>query len=74
MSVLLDDGFGNFLIGLFIEFGGVKDEFGYIGLCKKILEDEELVIYSYAGENWSDGGKSKCVSASRKCRQEKEIY
>lgn len=32
---------------------------GYIGLCKKILEDEQVVIYSYAGENWNDGGKSK---------------
>lgn len=32
---------------------------GYAGLCKKELEDDELVIYSYSGENWNDGGKSK---------------
>lgn len=32
---------------------------GYTGNCKLIAEDESLVIYSYAGENWNDGGKSK---------------
>ena len=32
---------------------------GYTGMCKKELEDDELVIYSYSGENWNDNGKSK---------------
>lgn len=32
---------------------------GYTGMCKKELEDDEIVIYSYSGENWNDGGKSK---------------
>ncbi len=32
---------------------------GYTGMCKKVAEDECLVIYSYAGENWNDGVKSK---------------
>jgi len=32
---------------------------GYTGICKKVAEDDHLVIYSYAGENWNDGGKSK---------------
>lgn len=32
---------------------------GYTGMCKKELEDDEVVIYSYSGENWNDGGKSK---------------
>lgn len=32
---------------------------GYTGMCKKELEDDEIVIYSYAGENWNDDGKSK---------------
>ena len=32
---------------------------GYKGICKLITEDESLVIYSYAGENWNDGEKSK---------------
>ena len=32
---------------------------GYIGICKKVAEDDHIVIYSYAGENWNDGGKSK---------------
>lgn len=32
---------------------------GYTGMCKKELEDDEMVIYSYSGENWNDGGKSK---------------
>ena len=32
---------------------------GYTGICKKVAEDDYIVIYSYAGENWNDGGKSK---------------
>ena len=32
---------------------------GYIGICKKVAEDDSIVIYSYAGENWNDDGKSK---------------
>ena len=32
---------------------------GYTGICKKVAEDNYIVIYSYAGENWNDGGKSK---------------
>lgn len=32
---------------------------GYTGICKKVAEDDSIVIYSYAGENWNDGGKSK---------------
>jgi len=32
---------------------------GYTGMCKKELEDDELVIYSYSGENWNDSEKSK---------------
>ena len=32
---------------------------GYVGKCNKISEDEKIVIYSYAGENWNDNGKSK---------------
>ena len=32
---------------------------GYIGICKKVAEDDSVVIYSYAGENWNDDGKSK---------------
>jgi len=32
---------------------------GYTGMCKKELEDDEIVIYSYSGENWNDDGKSK---------------
>ena len=27
---------------------------GYTGLCKKGLEDENIVIYTYGGENWND--------------------
>ena len=26
---------------------------------KKVAEDDSIVIYSYAGENWNDDGKSK---------------
>ena len=29
--------------------------------CKKELEDDEIVVYSYSGENWNDGGKSKSL-------------
>ena len=32
---------------------------GYTRMCKKELDDDEIVIYSYSGENWNDGGKSK---------------
>ena len=32
---------------------------GYTGRCKLLMEDESLVVYSYAGENWNDNGKSK---------------
>ena len=32
---------------------------GYVGMCRKVAEDDRMVIYSYAGENWNDGGKSK---------------
>lgn len=32
---------------------------GYIGICRKVAEDDYIVIYSYTGENWNDGGKSK---------------
>lgn len=32
---------------------------GYTEICKKVAEDDSIVIYSYAGENWNDGGKSK---------------
>lgn len=32
---------------------------GYIGICRKVAEDDYIVMYSYAGENWNDGGKSK---------------
>ena len=32
---------------------------GYTGICHKVAEDEHIVIYTYAGENWNDGGKSK---------------
>lgn len=32
---------------------------GYTGICKKVAEDDRIVIYSYAGENWNDDGKSK---------------
>lgn len=27
---------------------------GYTGMCKKVLEDKDIAIYSYAGENWND--------------------
>ena len=39
---------------------------GYTGMCKKELEDDELVIYSYSGENWNDNGKSKKIKKNRK--------
>lgn len=32
---------------------------GYTGICMLVMEDEKHVIYSYAGENWNDGGASK---------------
>lgn len=32
---------------------------GYTGTCQKVAEDEHIIIYSYSGENWNDGGKSK---------------
>lgn len=32
---------------------------GYIGICQKHTEDDTAVIYTYSGENWNDGGKSK---------------
>lgn len=33
--------------------------FGYEGICRKQLEDEVMVVYSYTGENWNDEGKSR---------------
>ena len=32
---------------------------GYCGVCIKQEESEDKVRYSYSGENWNDGGKSK---------------
>ena len=32
---------------------------GCTGMCKLLTEDDSLVVYSYAGENWNDNGKSK---------------
>ena len=32
---------------------------GFCGLCRKEAEDEKMVLYTYAGENWNDHGKSK---------------
>lgn len=32
---------------------------GYMGICQKQLEDEVMVVYSYAGENQNDEGKSR---------------
>lgn len=32
---------------------------GYTGICKLITEDDSLVIYSYAGENWNNSEKSE---------------
>ncbi len=32
---------------------------GYVGMCRKELEDNKMAIYFYSGENWNDGGKSK---------------
>ena len=31
---------------------------GYTGMCKLLMEDESFAVYSYAGENWNDDGKS----------------
>lgn len=32
---------------------------GYTGTCRKVAEDDHIVIYSYAGENWNDRWNSK---------------
>ena len=56
---------------------------GYTGMCKKELEDDEMVIYSYSGENWNDGGKSKSGDSLlydgsfiiyKECLEEPEIH
>jgi hypothetical protein len=56
---------------------------GYTGMCKKELEDDEIVIYSYSGENWNDGGKSKSGDSllldgsfviHKDCLEEPEIH
>ncbi len=56
---------------------------GYTGTCKKELEDDKLVIYSYSGENWNDGGKSKSEDSLlydgsfviyKDCLEEPEIH
>lgn len=63
--------------------GEVSMSLGYTGMCKKELEDDELVIYSYAGENWNDGGKSKSGDSMlydgsfiiyKDCLEEPEIH
>lgn len=39
---------------------------GYVGKCRIEIEDDEVAIYSYSGENWNDGGKSQ--------RGDRELY
>ena len=39
---------------------------GYVGKCRMEMEDDEVAIYSYSGENWNDGGKSQ--------RGDRELY
>lgn len=56
---------------------------GYCGTCIKVMEDEKTVIYSYAGENHNDGGKSKSgdslaqdgiIFINKCCLEEPEIH
>lgn len=56
---------------------------GYCGMCLKVMEDDEAVVYSYAGENWNDGGKSKSgdsllqdgiIFIYKRCLEEPEIH
>lgn len=63
--------------------GGIAMSLGYIGMCKKELEDDEIAIYSYAGENWNDGRKSKSGDSFlcdgsfiiyKECLEETEIH
>ena len=56
---------------------------GYCGMCVKVMEDDEAVVYSYAGENWNDGGKSQSrdsllqdgvIFIYKRCLEEPEIH
>ena len=64
-------------------FGGMTVSLGYLGMCKKEAEDNEMVIYSYSGENWNDGCKSQKGDAElydgifliyKDCLEEPEIH
>ena len=56
---------------------------GYTGLCRKALEDDEMVLYTYAGENWNDNGSSKSgdsllqdglIVIYKRCLEEPELH
>ena len=56
---------------------------GYRGRCKLIDQDDTMAIYTYAGENWNDNGKSQendcdlqdgLIIIYKKCLVEPEIH
>ena len=56
---------------------------GYCGMCLKQADDSEMAIYSYAGENWNDDGKSQSgdcmlqdgvIVIYKRCLEEPEIH
>lgn len=55
---------------------------GYSGLCVKVMEDDEVAIYSYAGENLNDGVskigdallQDGMITIYKRCLKEPEIH
>lgn len=55
---------------------------GYSGLCVKVMEDDEVAIYSYAGENLNDGVskigdallQDGMITIYKRCLEEPEIH
>ena len=54
---------------------------GYVGICRKAAEDDEMTIYTYAGENWNDGRSQSgdallqdgVIVICKRCLEEPEI-
>jgi hypothetical protein len=55
---------------------------GYLGNCKLVVQDDNIALYSYSGENWNDKNSKSgdielldgVLCIFKKCLEEPEIY
>lgn len=55
---------------------------GFVGKCRKIVEDEERAVYAYSGENWNDPSSQSGdvhlldgeITIRKRCLEEPEIH